>query len=339
MLNRIAPAVALAAAALFVFAAAPRPGLAQQMEETSMAMPALTVAFAPTYVSEAMGFWTKRGLNVKLHDIVGIGSMNAMLAGSVDFTNSSGPTIIRAYIRGQKMLGIGSTGTNLPFDIVVRKEVADAAGVTDKSPIEKRAAALKGKKVSVTSPNTIPHAYLRYFARKGGINPERDFTLATMPSQAGLAALKNGQIDAYVQSTPWGLIAVKQGGVLLDSAINGSLPELLPLAFNIVATRADFCDQKPSVCQKLMDGYLDGMLYMHSHPKESFAIIVKKLSQQDPEILKQSFDYMLQGTPKTTKVSPQELANAQTLTVEGGMIKEEDKLAKFDVLFTNKYAK
>jgi ABC-type nitrate/sulfonate/bicarbonate transport system substrate-binding protein len=315
-----------------------RPAAAQ--EETSMALPALTIGFSSTYIADAMGFWTKRGLTVKLHDIVGIGSMNAMLAGSVDFSNSSGPTVIRANIRGQKVQGIGSTLDGLPFEIVMRKDIMDASGLTETSPIDKKAQLLKGKKISLTSVNTIPHAYLRYFARKGGIDPERDMTVVAMPPEAGLAALKNATTDGYVQGVPWPIIAVNQGtGKRLATALRGDAPEMLPFSFNIVVTRAGLCDQKPTVCQKLMDGYLEGMNFMLDKPKESLEILAKKMPKMEPAVLKEGFELTVKWTTRTTKILEDGLKNSQELMLVGGMLKPEERLASFADLYTNKFTK
>ena len=316
-----------------------QPVESQPMEETSIAMPVLTISFAQTYIADELGFWTKRGLKVSIHDIAGIGSMNAVLAGSVDFTNSSGPTVIRAYVRGQKLLGIGSTGDNLPFDIVMNKDVAARLKIDEKAPIEKRAQSLKGLTIGIGTANSIPHGYLRYFAKKGGLNPERDFKLATVTGDVALAGIKNGTIDAFVQVTPIGNIAVHQGQVLLDSAQRGSLPEILPMAFNIIATRADFCTKKPTVCQRIMDGYYEGSAYMHDHPKESLELLGRKLRGLDPEILKEAYDIQLKATPRSTKINEKGMINAQNLSIEAGMIKDDEKLAKFDDLVTNKFAK
>ena len=333
-------AVVPAALAVVAIAFASPPLAAQQMEETSMALPALTLGFSPTYIADAMGFWTKRGLKVVLHDIVGIGSMNAVLAGSVDFTNSSGPTVIRANIRGQKVLGIGSTYDGLPFEIIVTEDVMKKAGITEKSPIEKRAAALKGMKVTVTSPNTIPHAYLRYFAWRGKVDPERDIQVVSMAPEAGLASLKNGTTQGYVQGPPWPQIATHQKiGVILDSAIRVTMPEMLPFAYNIVAAKPDTCEKKPTVCQKLMDGYLDGMIYMIDHPKEALEILAKKMPGQDPAVFQEAFDLSVKGTPRTTKINEKGMLNAQILSIEGGMIRADEKLAKFDGIYTNKFTK
>jgi ABC-type nitrate/sulfonate/bicarbonate transport system substrate-binding protein len=328
---------AIATAALAFLAA---PAAAQQMEETSMTLPALTLGFSPTYIADELGFWTKRGLKVNMHSITGIGSMNAVLSGSVDFTNSSGPTVIRANIRGQKVLGIGSTYDALPFEIVVRQEIADAAGVTETSPIEKRAQAIKGKKISLTSPNTIPHGYLRFFARKGGLNPDRDIQLASMAAEAGLAALRSAATDGYVQGPPWTVVATHQNlAVRLDSSLRGQMPEMHPFAYNIVAAKPETCEKKPTVCQKLMDGYLEGMIYLLDHPKESLAILVKRMPGGQQAAFEEAFELTRKGTPRTTKINPKGMENAQELSVDGLMIKPEEKLANFDGIFTNKFTK
>jgi ABC-type nitrate/sulfonate/bicarbonate transport system substrate-binding protein len=330
----------VAVAALVVAGTVIASAATAQEEETSMTLPAQTLGFSPTYIADELGFWAKRGLKVKLHDITGIGSMNAVLAGSVDFTNSSGPTVIRANIRGQKVLGIGSTYDGLPFELVVRKEVLDAAGVTENSPLEKRAQAIRGKKISLTSPNTIPHGYLRYFARKGGLNPDRDFQLASMAAEAGLAGLKTAATDGYVQGPPWTVIATHQNlAVRLDSALRGQMPEMLPFAYNIVAARPETCEKRPTVCQKLMDGYLDGMLYMNDHPDESLAILIKRMPGGDREVFKEAFDLTRKSTPRTTNINEKGMVNAQELSVDGQMIKAEEKLASFDGIFTNKFTK
>ncbi len=331
--------IAIVTAALLAAAAAGVPAGAADMEKTTMALPAVTIGFAPTYIADAKGFWTKRGLSVELHDITGIGSMNAVLAGSIDFSNSSGPTIIRANIRGAHVEGVASTLNGLPFEIIVPPGLMKKAGVTKDLPVAERAKILKGAKISVTSPNTIPHVYLRYFLRKGGLNPERDVTVVSIPPEAGLAALKNNTTQGYVQGPPWTEIATHQGiGVVLSSAITGDLPELNPVAYNVIVTRAGFCEKKPSVCKKLMAGYTEAMKFMHSNPDESVAILQRKMPKVDPGVLRNSFNLIAKLTPETTKINLAGLSHAQELMVVGGMIKASQKLASFEGIYTNKYA-
>src|SRR5678815_4833450 len=98
------------------------PAKSQEMEAT-LSLPATTFAFVPVYVAEDLGFWTKRGLKLKITNIVGIRSMNAVLSKSVEFTLSSTPTLLRAHVRGQRVLAIASGGDRTSGEIVLRKEL------------------------------------------------------------------------------------------------------------------------------------------------------------------------------------------------------------------------
>ena len=57
-----------------------RPALAAEMDHATIALPAITFAFAPVYIAQDEGFWAKRGLEVKSPVITGIGAMNAVSA-------------------------------------------------------------------------------------------------------------------------------------------------------------------------------------------------------------------------------------------------------------------
>jgi len=78
----------------FVLAAAgialARPATA---EDVTLALPALNLGFATSYIADGMGYWKDDGLNVRVVEITGVGAMNAVLSKSADFSNSSGATI------------------------------------------------------------------------------------------------------------------------------------------------------------------------------------------------------------------------------------------------------
>ncbi len=331
--------IACVIAALAAIAALGRPVAAADMEKASVALPVTSLTFSPNYVAMAEGFWMRHGLDISLHNITGVGAMNAVLAGSIDFSNSSGPVVIRANIRGAKVQGIGLLLNGLPLAITVPPGTLEKAGLTLKSPVAARAKLLKGKTVTVVSPNTIPHIYLRYFARKGGLNPERDLTVTSMSPVEGLAALKNHTVQGYVQSAPWPQFSVKEGvGEYLTNPPSVDLPEFSPFAYNVVVTKTGFCDSKPGLCTKMMAGYADALTFMREHPDRAAADLQKVMPKVDPAVLKAALALIVQLTPETTKLSIPELTHAQDLMVAGHMIKELEKLASFDGVYTNKYA-
>jgi ABC-type nitrate/sulfonate/bicarbonate transport system substrate-binding protein len=327
------------ALALVLGLALVRPAPAQQMEEATFALPAITFAFVPAYIAEDLGFWTKRGLKVKQTVITGIGAMNAVLSKSVEFSISSMPTVIRANVRGQKVLAIGGAFEGTAVELVLRKEVAQAAGITEASPLASRAASLKGKTVAMLAPNTIVHGYLRYFAKKGGIDPERDFKIAIMSQEASIAAIKSGAVDAMAQVLPYSTISIHNGtAIMLSSGPRGEFPELNPFALNGITSPMGFCETKESMCRKMVEGYHEGMIYLLDHPKEAGEILKKRVTGMDEGAFQDAFAMTRKWTPRTMKISDQGIRNAQELMVIGGMLKEEEKLKSFAEIYTNKYA-
>jgi len=314
-----------------------RPALAQQ-EEATFALPAITFAFVPAYIAEDMGYWTKRGLTVKQTVITGIGAMNAVLSRSVEFSISSMPTVIRANVRGQKVIAIGGAFEGTAVEVVMRNEAAKAAGITESSPVDKRAQALKGKTVAMLAPNTIVHGYLRYFAKKGGIDPERDFKIAVMSQEASIAAIKSGAVDAMAQVLPYSTISIHNGtAMMLTSGPRGEFPELNPFALNGITSLPALCDQKPTLCQKMIGGYQEAMIYLLDHPQESKAILKKRIPGMDEGAFDDAFEMTRKWTPRTMKISDAGIKNAQELMVIGGMLKEEERLSSFNDIYTNKY--
>jgi ABC-type nitrate/sulfonate/bicarbonate transport system substrate-binding protein len=329
----------LALAALAALALA-RPAAADN--EVVFALPAINLGFAPVFIADQLGYWKEQGLAVKLPVISGVGAINAALAGSADFAIATGQTVIRANVRGQKAVIVVSFFTNLAHEAVLAKAAAAAAGITMDSPLEKRARALKGKKIAVNATNAIPHAYLKMLARKGGLDPERDVQVAVMSPEAAFAALRSGAIDGLVQALPYSLIPIKQGtGVLISSNLRERMdfPELVPQVFNGVVARNDECVKKPTVCRRMVDGFVRGMQFMHEHPKESIDVLRKKMPDEDGATIEEAYRLMIKWTPKTAHISEDGWIKTQELAIVAGMIKPEEKLSSFKELYVSEFTK
>src|SRR5512133_915798 len=129
-------------------------------EDVVLAVPNVALTFAPGYLAEDLGLFAKHGLNGKSVLIAGIGSANAVISGSADFAEISGATLTRAAARGQRLLGIVSTLNRPTIQIVVRKEIASAAGFDPKAPLEQRVQLMRGHTIAVDSINSVIHAYV-----------------------------------------------------------------------------------------------------------------------------------------------------------------------------------
>src|SRR5208282_4594925 len=95
---------ASAVAGLALLIACTMPSRAE-MEHVKVAIPSQIVDFSAEYIAEDM-FYKDQGLDVTPLAIAGVGSMNAVISGSVEFSYSSGGSLTRAASRGQRLLAI-----------------------------------------------------------------------------------------------------------------------------------------------------------------------------------------------------------------------------------------
>src|SRR4051812_14877889 len=191
-----------AAAFAMIVGLAPTTGQAQDIE-ILMALPSPTLTFSSAFIAEDAGFYKKEGLKVSHRILVGVASPNAVIAGSADFTIGTGPVFLRAAAAGQRMLAIANLIDKPLVELVLRKDVADAAGVTAKMALPERAKALKGKTIAIQGVGSIVHAWERLVVHRGGLDVEKDVRIAPMDPPAMLSALAAKQVDGFATSLPF----------------------------------------------------------------------------------------------------------------------------------------
>src|SRR3982074_2197928 len=126
------------AAALAVAALGPAFAHAQQID-ILMALPAAPLTFSNAFIAEDAGFYKQEGLKVVNRTIVGVGAVNAVISGRADFTIGTGPVFLRAAAQGQRLRAIANLIDKPLVELVLRKDVAEAAGITEKTPFHERA--------------------------------------------------------------------------------------------------------------------------------------------------------------------------------------------------------
>jgi ABC-type nitrate/sulfonate/bicarbonate transport system substrate-binding protein len=308
---------------------------ADTMEKTSVALPATTITFLPVYVAEDTGMWKKLGLDVELHNITGMGSTNAMLAGSVDFAVQSGPSLIRGNIRGRHMLGIAEMADHENFALVAHK--ASFPGLNWKGSIKERVTALKGKKISVDSPNTVVDVLLRYYAEKAGLNPKTDITEVYMQPTETIAAMKSGSIDGAMLNYPWVETAEREGAADLLVNATTELPELTPTIATTTTARQGFCDSHQSICAKLAHGYVESHKFIQEHQQEALDIALKRMPGANRDDLEKSLQVLVKATPAVPRYNAAAFAHTQELMIFGGILRKDEAQKDFSGMFTNKY--
>jgi NitT/TauT family transport system substrate-binding protein len=327
-----------AALAVGAVAAAPQPARAQ-MEQTTVALPATAIVFLSAYVAEDAHLYAKAGLDVKTVFITGVGAFNAVVSGSADFSNSSGLSFNRAAAHGQRMLAIANTLDRLPMEIVLRKDIADAIHFDPAAPLSVRAQAIKGRTMAVDSINSIVHAYLRVIGKAGGYDPEL-ITVAPLQPPDMLGALDRKAIDGFSNGPPWPQKVVTEGNaVYVAGGIKGDPPGINPLAFNVIVARPSYCQDHRSICVKMGHAMVDAAQFIQDHPDETLGFLKQRFKEIGDAALTSAFNEVRAATPRLPSVSAIQLANADKLNLDAGLMKPEDKVASYDGLFTDEFLK
>ena len=304
-----------------------------------MVLPAVAIVFLSAYVAEDAHLYEKEGLDVKTVFIAGVGAFNAVVAGSADFSNSSGLSLNRAAAHGQRMLAIANTLDRLPMEIVLRKDIADAIHFDPTASLSVRAQALKGRTIGIDSVNSVVHAFLRVIGKAGGYDPEL-ITVAPLQPPDMLSAFDRKAIDGFSNGPPWPQKVETDGtGVFVAGGIQGDPPGINPLAFNVIVTRPQYCQDHPSICTKMAHAMIDAANFIQDHPDETLAFLKVRFKDVGDAAVAGSFKQIRAATPRMPSVTATELANADKINLDAGLMKPDDKVQSYDGLFTDEFLK
>ena len=317
------------------------PAVARAQEiELIFAIPAQTLTFTAHYVAHDGGFFKKEGLKVTDRNLVGVNSPNAVLAGSADLTVGTGPVFLRAASKGQKFKAIVNLVDRPLVELVLRKDVADAAGITDKTPALERAKALKGKTIAIQGVGSIVHAWQRYVTARAGLDIETDVRIQPMDPPAMVPALESKSIDGYATSMPFTTQAIVKGAAIMVASSTFDAPELVPFAYAMVYGMPDLCTKKRDVCARVARAYVGAAKMIQEQPDEVLETILKKrFPKLDPTLLATAWKVAQKAHAKDVRVSVAMLENSQKVSLVAKLLDPKEALTKFDDLFTDEFVK
>ena len=308
-------------------------------EKATVALPAPVVLFLTVFAAQDY-FWPQEGLDVSLINIPGVGSMNAVIAGSAEFSLSSSGSITRAAAHGQKLVAIANLNNEPGQFISLRKDIAEAKHFDPKASFAERAKALKGLTVATAGLGSVADAVIRIALHAAKLDPEKDITIAPMQPPDILAAFARKSIDAFSLGPPFAQQVEHDGtGVILLNGVEGDPPGYTPLAAALMVTRPQLCVERRALCEKMGHSILEAAAFIHTHRDEAIASLKKRFGTLDDAVLAASADAVIKMTGVPPATSATGLANGDRMNADAGFLKPDDQLKSYDDLFDNEYLK
>jgi len=310
-----------------------------KLEAVTLAVPTVSLTFTTDYVAEDLGLFARHGIAVKTIEISGVGTLNAVISGSTDFGQTSAVSLTRAAARGQRMIAFIETIDRPVVQIVLRRELAAAAGFDAAAPLARRALVLRGHTIAVEGINSIVHAYLRLVARRADYDPE-EIRIAVMQPDNMIAAFAAGQIDGFAMSPPWPQKPVLEGSaVMIASGPDGDPADMWPFASSIVVTRPETCKTRRSTCEAMGQAFAEAVAFMHAHPAETLALMKKRFAMLDENLLAAALAAIVKISPSPPAPTKAGMENAELFNIDAGLLRPAEKLKAYDDLYTDAFVR
>ena len=256
-----------------------------QTTNVRIAFNGLGSGVAPLYLGADARIFKKQGLNLELVFIAGGSlSLQALIGKSLDLLMTGGPPVVNAWLQGAKIKIIAGITNLLPYAFVVTTGIRTAEQV-------------KGKKIGISRFGSNTDYVVRLALNQFALAPSEVQIIQVGGSQARLAGLKSGAIQATVLSPEETLVAQKMGfAVLLDFIEKGiEFPHV-----NFVA-RDDYLEVQPQLVRIFVRAYLDAVRYYKTHRAEAVKKIMTLSKLPERQMAEIVYDGSLRATPDDGK--------------------------------------
>jgi bicarbonate transport system ATP-binding protein len=222
-------------------------------------------ACAPLVVAKEKGFFVKHGLDeVNLvRETSWRGIVDGIINNHLDGAQMPAgmPTWLTAGGHNEQPLPIVSalTMTRNGNAITLGKKFYEQ-GVTDAKTFKRMLLALDGEPhtLGVVHPSSMHNLLLRYWLAAGGIDPDRDVSIKTIPPAQMVADLKAGTIDGYCMGDPWNLRAAMEG---IGFIVASDLEIWLGHPGKVLGVREDWANTYPNTHVALVKAILEACRY------------------------------------------------------------------------------
>jgi NitT/TauT family transport system substrate-binding protein len=261
---------------LFLSPLTPAVGAEMALKRINAAVPAVSLLQAPLFVAIDAGVFKKYGMEVT-YVRTGARTIQALVSDSVQFAQGvSSRTVPAAVLGGADAVLIANFTDKLLFTM---HSAPDIKSMQD----------LKGKVVGVSGFGGSTDFATRLALRQVGLVPDKDVAIRGVGGvPETVAALKAKIIQAGTLSPPSSFVAQKAGfKILFDMTTLG----VDYISSGLGVKRSSIASNREQVKHLIM-ALIEGTKILKSDEEFSLRVLTKHTRISDPEILKQSYDYI-----------------------------------------------
>lgn len=307
-------------------------------ERVVIALPTSNLIMIATYVADDLGIFRQHGLDVTIRTITGVAAVNAVIAGSADFTVGTGSTFMRAAARGQPVLALANLVDRPLVELVLRREVAQRLGFHGGMTLAERGRLLRALTIGVQGIGTIAHTWPRYVAGVGGLDPEQDLRITPVEPSSMLDGLRDGILDGYATSPPFTTQAIQSGAAVMLASGLTDAPELVPFGYGFVYGTREGCRNRPARCAAIARAYAAAVQTIRGEPDRVFTRVVQpRFAGMALPVLRAAWERTRAAHTGDVRVTAALFESPAKLNRVAKMLDPSASLTDFHRLHTNEY--
>ena len=232
------------------------------------------LSIGPLLYGIERGFYRDEGIDLVYVSLRADLGIKALLSGDIDYSYSTG-TIIRGAILGLPVRNLSFDFSRVLHALMSRPDIPDAA-------------ALKGKRVGVSSFGATGDLAARVGLRSLGLDPERDVTIITLGTDTlRHAALIAGTVQATHMPVPLNIQLKKEGyhelvyaGKILQRPLTG------------LATSVEKIQKNPGQVQRMVRAFVRATRALKAE-RAGFIAFAQKKYGYSKEVMEEAYKYLI----------------------------------------------
>jgi NitT/TauT family transport system substrate-binding protein len=193
---------------------------------------------------------------------------------------------------------------------VIQGDVARTKNISNASRIEDKIKALRGLTIGINAPGSASDQVLRYTARLGGIDPDREMKIVPVGGDSALiASFEQKRVDGFAWPAPASNLAVKKyGGVMVVNYTKGEFEPLRGFLYVSLISRTDWLNSNSDVATRLVRAFTKAQKLINEQPDEARAALRTFFPNMDVDAFNDGFSANAAAVPATLRIDPRSVA-------------------------------
>jgi NitT/TauT family transport system substrate-binding protein len=298
--------VVIMALASFVSLAA----MAKDLTKVTLVQSSLSFNFVPLMVAQTAGYFVDEGIQL---DVVLAGggpkAMTGLVGGGGQFSASVLFDGIMAHRRGLDDVRAIATLSYFQAPMAIRKDVAQARGISLDKPLKERLVAMKGLRLGMTTPGATSDQFMRYLFKRNGIDPDHDLEIVPLGGvSTQVAAMEAGKVDGCSCLPPVDVLTNRMGLTINVLDQEKDIPQLTGVTYGTLYGLASYNQAHPEVAMAMARAVTRATLLIARDPDAARRAMRPFLKEMDDATFDAAWHTYQAAFPTNADITPEAFA-------------------------------